>query len=276
MDTKPLGKSGVSIPEIGYGTYNYRGDAATIHRALELGANLIDSAESYGTEDDVGRVIAGNRNAYFLATKVSPSHFRYEEVLAAAEASLLRLGVDTIDLYQLHWPNYNVPIEETMRAVDRLVADGKVRFVGVSNFSTKLLEEAELALGSGHVVSNQIKFSLFDHEFADEVLPYCRERGVTVLAYSSLEQGALAARVKERPQLRKLLDEIASDTGKTHAQIALNWVVSEPIAVTIPMTNQVSRVDENCGASGWRLTDAQYTALTEAAGAGKTRRWWVS
>ena len=196
-------------------------------------------------------------------------------MLAAAEASLLRLGVDTIDLYQLHWPNYSVPIEETMRAVDKLVTDGKVRFVGVSNFSAELLQQAERALGSGSVVSNQIKFSLFDHEFADEVLPYCRDHGVTVLAYSSLEQGAFQARIKERPQLRKTLDEIAGETGKTHAQIVLNWVLCEPVAVTIPMTNQLARVDENCGASGWRLSDAQYEALTEAAGSAKTRRWWV-
>lgn len=275
MDTRPLGKTGVNIPEIGYGTYNYRGDAATIHRARELGANLIDSAESYGTEDDVGRAIEGDRGAYFLATKVSPSHFRYDELLAAAEASLLRLRVDTIDLYQLHWPNPNVPIEETMGAVDKLVADGKVRFVGVSNFSKELLAEAESALGSGSVVSNQIKFSLFDHEFADEVLPYCREHDITVLAYSSLEQGAFQSRIKQRPQLRKTLDEIVAETGKTDAQIVLNWVICEPIAVTIPMTNQVARVDENCGGSGWRLTDAQYAALTEAAGSAKTHRWWV-
>ena len=266
MDTKPLGNTGVRIPEIGYGTWNYKGDPATIHRAMELGATLIDSAEEYGTEDDVGRAIDGDRDAYFLATKVSPSHFRYDDVLAAAEASALRMRADTIDLYQLHWASDKVPIEETMRAMDKLVADGKVRYVGVSNFSNDQLRQAESALGSGSVVSNQIKFSLFDHEFADEVVPYCRERGVTVLAYSSLETGAFGARVKERPQLRKTLDDLAGDTGKTDAQILLNWVLREPNVVTIPMTNRVARVDENCGAAGWRLTDAQHAALTEAAG----------
>ena len=274
MDTKPLGKTGVRIPEVGYGTWNYKGDPATVHRALELGANLIDCAESYGTEDDIGRAIEGNRGAYFLATKVSPSHFRYEEVLAAAEASILRLRADVIDLYQLHWPSTRVPIEETMRAVDKLVADGNVRFVGVSNFSNVLLEQAERALGSGSVVSNQIKFSLFDHEFADEVVPFCREHNVTVIAYSPLEEGAFQARAKERPRLRKALDEVAGETGKTHAQIVLNWVLREPNVVTIPMTNRVARVDENCGASGWRLTDTQHTALTEAAGSAKTHHWW--
>jgi len=275
MDTKPLGSTGVSIPEIGYGTYNYRGDPAIIHRALELGANLIDCAESYGTEEDVGRAISGARKEYFLATKVSPIHFRFKDVLAAAERSLLTMRTDVIDLYQLHWPSNSVPLEETMRAVDKLLVDGKVRFVGVSNFSTELLAEAQRELGAGNVVSNQIKFSLFDHEFADEILPYCREHNITVLAYSSLEQGALGTRLKERPKLRKVLDELALETGKTHAQIVLNWVLSEPLAVTIPMTNQIARVDENCGASGWRLTDTQYSTLTEASGSGKTHRWWM-
>jgi diketogulonate reductase-like aldo/keto reductase len=276
MDTKQLGSTGIQIPEVGYGTWKHQGDLAPIRRALEMGAFLIDSAESYETEQYVGQAVAGNRDAYFLATKVSPSHFRYDDVLKAAEASLKALGTDVIDLYQLHWPSGDVPIAETMRAMDRLVSDGKIRHIGVSNFSVALLKEAEEALGAGRIVENQIKFSLLDHEFADEVIPYCAERGMTVFAYSSLEQGAFQDRVAERPQLAETLDRIGAELGKTRAQLLLNWVICEPNVITIPMTNRVERVDENCGASGWRLSAEQREALTVAAGDGATRRWWIS
>lgn len=274
MQTKPLGNTGIQIPEIGYGTWKYQGNVATIHRALELGARLIDTAESYNTERYVAEAIRGNRDAYFIATKVSPSHFGYADVLAAADRSLKTLGIDVIDLYQLHWPSATVPLDETMRAMDKLVSDGKVRHIGVSNFSVELLRQAERFLGEGRVVENQIKFSLLDHEFADEVIPYCNERGMTVFAYSSLEQGAFERRIQQRPQLVETVERIARELGKTRAQVLLNWVICEPNVITIPMTNRVERVDENCGASGWRLTAQQWTDLAEAAGGGKTDRWW--
>ena len=274
MNTKPLGKSGVDIPEVGLGTWNYKGDAAVVQRALELGATFLDTAESYGTEEKVGKAIKGNRDALFVATKVSPEHFRHTDVISAADKSLRKLGIETIDLYQLHWPNEKIPIEETMGAMDQLVRDGKVRHVGVSNFSAELLQAAEQALGPGRVVENQIKYSLFDHEFADEVIPYCEAQGITVLAYSSLEQGAFEREVKRRPQLAETLDRICVETAKTRAQVLLNWVLRPSNVVTIPQTNRVERVDENCGASGWRLTDEQHGALAEAAGHAKTHRWW--
>ena len=139
MDNKPLGRTGVDIPEIGMGAWNYKGDPAIMHRALELGSFLIDTAENYGTEPQVGRAVQGKRDDYFIATKVSPEHLSYDDVLAAAERSLKALGTDHIDLYQLHAPSAHVPIAETMRAMDELVAAGKVRFVGVSNFTVEEL-----------------------------------------------------------------------------------------------------------------------------------------
>ena len=266
MDTKPLGTTGVCIPEVGLGTWNYRGDPAVVHRALDLGAVLFDTAESYRTEDRLGKAIRGRRDECFLATKVSPGHFRYRDVLKAADASLKRLGTGVIDLYQLHWPDPSVPIEETMRAMDELVAAGKVRFVGVSNFSVAELRDAERALGPGRVVENQIKYSLFDREFADALLPYCEEHGITVLAYSSLEQGEFESALGPRPKLVEVMDRVCSETGMTRAQVLLNWVLRHPCVVTIPQTNRVERVDENCAAAGWRLSDKQHAALVDAAG----------
>ncbi len=275
MDTKPLGRTGVDIPEIGMGAWNYKGDPAVMHRALELGSFLIDTAESYGTEENVGRAIGSGRESYFVATKVSPEHFRYDDVLAAADRSLKALGTDRIDLYQLHAPSAHVPIAETMRAMDDLVAAGKVRFVGVSNFSVEELREAEEALGSGSVVENQIKYSLFDREFAESVIPYCEEHGVTVLAYSSLEHGRFAEDMRQNEALSETMDRVCTETGKTAAQVILNWVLRSPAVVTIPQTNHLERVDENCAASGWRLTDEQHAALAEAAGPPKRPdHWW--
>ncbi len=274
MDTKPLGKSGVALPEIGLGTWEFSGDAAVIHRAIELGSFLLDTAESYGTEERVGRAIAGRRNEVFVATKVSPWHFRHEDVLAACDRSLKALGIETIDLYQLHAPSADVPIEETMSAMADLVAVGKVRHVGVSNFSVREMAAAEAALGEDLVVENQIKYSLFDHQFADTVIPWCEERGIMVLAYSSLEQGAFQREMRRNKRLVEVMESVCAETGKTAAQVLLNWTLRSPVVITIPKTNTLSRVDENCAASGWRLTDAQWQALTDAAGATRSSYWW--
>ena len=274
MDTKPLGKSGVALPEIGLGTWEFSGDASVIHRAIELGSFLLDTAESYGTEERVGRAIAGRRDEVFIATKVSPSHFRHADVLAACDRSLKALGVETIDLYQLHAPSADVPIEETMGAMADLVAAGKVRHVGVSNFSAREIAAAEDALGTDLVVENQIKYSLFDHRFADTVIPYCEERGIMVLAYSSLEQGAFQREMRRNKRLVQVMESVCAETGKTAAQVLLNWTLRSPVVITIPKTNTLSRVDENCAAAGWRLTDAQWHALTDAAGATRSSYWW--
>ncbi len=273
MDTKPLGKSGVQLPEIGLGTWNFSGDSAVIHRAVELGSFLIDTAESYGTEDRVGRAIAGRRDDVFIATKVSPEHFHRKQLIDACDRSLAKLGVETIDLYQLHAPNSKVSIEETMGAMAELVAAGKVRHVGVSNFSVDEMRDAEAALGPDLIVENQIKYSLFDHEFADSVIPYCEERGIMVLAYSSLEQGSFEREMKRNTRLVEAMGSVCSQTGKTSAQVLLNWTLRSPVVITIPKTNTLSRVDENCGAAGWRLTDEQWNALTEAAGRTRSSFW---
>src|SRR2546430_6224691 len=134
------------LPEIGFGTWGYQGGAAPLRRGIDLGACLIDTAEGYGTEEIVGEAIRGVRDRVFLATKALPRHFRRGDLLRAADQSLARLKTDYIDLYQLHWPNYTVPLEETMAAMEELVDQGKVRFIGVSNFSVTDLKEAQAVL----------------------------------------------------------------------------------------------------------------------------------
>ena len=265
MEMKPLGATSVMVPEIGLGTWRFRGNPEVVNKSLEMGGFLIDTAEAYGSEVDVGRAVRGRRDSFFIATKVSPQHLRYKDVLNAADASLRRLRTDHIDLYQVHWPNPSIHIQETMRAMGDLVSAGKVLHVGVSNFSAQELDESRRALSSYSIVSNQVRYNLFDREIEEELLPYCEAHQVTVIAYSPLAQGKLERKLSAQPRLVQVLDQIHAATAKTRAQILLAWCIQWSIVITIPKTDQVQRVEENCGASGWRLTPEQYAALKEAA-----------
>ena len=153
MEYKELGDTGVMLSEIGLGTWKYRGGPQPLQRGVALGANLIDTAEMYHTEDAVGQAIRGIRGDVFLATKVLASHLAYDDLLRAAENSLRQLEQEVIDLYQIHWPSRNVPITETMRAMEELVDRGLVRHIGVSNFSLAQLQEAQRAMSKNPVVS---------------------------------------------------------------------------------------------------------------------------
>src|SRR2546427_1140803 len=133
IELKQLGNTGVMVPEIGLGTWKYRGGVEPLRRGIELGATFIDTAEIYRTEDVVGQAIQGQREKIFIATKVSGDHLRADAVLRAAEGSLRLLGTDVIDLYQIHWPNPRVPIKETMQAMETLVDRGQGRYLGGSN-----------------------------------------------------------------------------------------------------------------------------------------------
>jgi len=265
MNQKPLGSTKVMLPEIGLGTWNYRGDADVILRSRELGGFLIDTAESYGTEREVGRAIKDRREDYFIATKVSPENLRYDDVLQAAENSLRRLDTDWIDLYQIHFPNPKIQITGTMKALGDLVNTGKVRYIGVSNFSSKEFKDAQEALGDIPIVCNQVEYSLFNQSINDDFLPYSTQNAVTVMAYSPLAQGFIDPELAKRPKLAALLDEIATANQMTRAQVLLAWCIHHPQVVTIPQTNNVGRVAENIAASGGRLTEEQYSDLTDAS-----------
>ena len=251
MEYKYLGNTRLHIPEIGLGTWAYTGGVEPLRRGVELGAFLIDTAEDYGTEPDVGRAIRGIRDRVFVATKVSPEHFRREHVKRAADQSLKLLGIDYIDLYQLHWPNLRIPIEETMDAMESLVEAGKVKFIGVSNFSVTQLQQAQAALRKSRVVSNQVKYSLAARDIEDDLLPFCQENHITVIAYSPLAVGV--NRIVNRDS-KGAIEKIAAETGRTAAQIALNWCICKEAVIAIPKANQLEHMEENCHASGWRLS----------------------
>jgi diketogulonate reductase-like aldo/keto reductase len=236
-----------------------------LRRGIELGAFLIDTAEMYRTEDAVGQAVKGMRDQVFIATKVSGSHLQHDDVLRAAEASLHELETDYIDLYQIHWPNSRVPIKETMRAMETLVDRSTVRYIGVSNFSVDQLRSAQAAMSKYPIVSNQVLYNLNSREIEDDLLPYCQQHNVIIVAYTPLDDGRLASKARfRRSRGMKALEEVASQVQKTLAQVALNWCISHPNVIAIPKSDSVTRTEENCRASGWQLSPVQRRLLDEA------------
>ena len=265
MELKRLGQTEVMIPEIGLGAWKYRGGTEPLRRGVELGAFLIDTAEIYGTEDVVGQAIDDIREQVFLASKVSGQHLRYDEVMRAAENSLRRLNVDCIDLYQVHWPNTQVPIRETMRAMEALVDIGQVKYIGVSNFSAVELRDAQAVMEHHPIVSNQVLYNLNRRQIERDLLPYCQEQNITVIAYTPLDDGRLARRQRlSRRNGTKALEQIAAEVDKSMAQVALNWCTARSNVIAIPKSDRIERVTENCRASGWRLTPDQMQRLNVA------------
>jgi diketogulonate reductase-like aldo/keto reductase len=228
---------------------------------LDLGMTHIDTAEMYGaghSEEVVAKALEDWRKPIFVASKVSPSHFAYDDLLRSARKSLDRLRVKQMDLYQLHWPNSRIPIAETMKAMERLVRDGLVRYIGVSNFSVDQMREAQAALSKEEIVSNQVEYSLVDRAVEGEILPYCQREKLTLIAYSPLGQGRIG---RGRGEVFKAVDEIAARFGKSRSQLALNWLLQHESVVVIPKASDKEHVVENAQASGWKLTARDFQEI---------------
>ena len=275
MQFRPLGRTDESIPVVGLGTWGIGGeigpdssrDEAGI-QALRLGLDLemkfIDTAEMYGaghSEEVVARALQGRHDRVFVASKVSPRHFAYDDVLAAAKRSLKRLGLKQMDLYQLHWPSSRIPISETMRAMEKLVKDGLTRHIGVSNFSVEQMKEAQQSLSHEKIVSNQVEFSLVERSVEEGILPFCQKEGLTLIAYSPLGQGKIP---RGRGSSFKILDEIAGKPGKSRNQVALNWVLQHDSVVAIPKAADMDHVKENAEVADWKLSSEDYQRLAKA------------
>lgn len=258
VESKKLGSSHVELPAIGLGTWRYRGGIEPLRTGIDHGACLIDTAEIYGTEGIVGQAIRGCRNQVFVATKVAPRNFRRRELIAAAENSLKRLDTEYIDLYQLHWPNHTVPIEETMSAMEALVDAGKVRFIGVSNFSVRDLKNAEAALSRYNIVTNQVRYSLIDRTIEGGLLEYCRQKQITIIAHSPL--GTSFAKIHAADS-EGVLAQVAIRAGRTEGQVALNWLIAKDNIIAIPKASTIAHAIEDCSSTGWRLSPGEYSAL---------------
>jgi diketogulonate reductase-like aldo/keto reductase len=279
LERKSLGKTGESVAAIGLGTWNmggrespdYRDDERLIEAiryAVELGMNHIDTAEMYAAghaEELVGEAVKQfSRDEVFIATKVWPSNLRYEDVIRSCRRSLERLQLKYVDLYMVHWPNPRIPLQETMKAMEKLVKDGLIRYVGVSNFDVELLEEAMNALKREEIVANQVEYSLEAREVERELIPFCERNGITVTAYTPLGKGRIPAEAASNTPRGKILAEMAQRYGKTPVQIALNWVIWRPNVITIPKAARKEHLEENAGAAGWRPTEEDYKRLSAA------------
>jgi aryl-alcohol dehydrogenase-like predicted oxidoreductase len=277
--------------EWGYGT-SYATETAPriVARSLDLGVNLVDTAEIYGfgrSERILGEALAGRREEAFVATKLLPVLPVDPVVGRRVRGSLRRLGIDRIDLYQLHWPNPVVPLSRTADALVRLQREGLVTYLGVSNYSLARWKTLEALVG-GRVLSNQVRYSLVDRRPEQELLPWAQAQGRVVIAYSPLAQGLLSGRydadhlpsglrsrtpaflpdnVRAIEPLVGVLREVAAAHGATCSQIALAWLLRRPNVVVIPGASSVEQAEANAAAADIDLTDAEDQALTAASDA---------
>ena len=263
----------VSLPKIGFGTWEIGGGSnadpkldpvsmTALRSALETGYTHFDTAEYYAaghSEELVGRAIRETntpREKVFITTKVSPEHLTYNQVIKSCENSLHRLKMDYIDLYLIHWPGIGVDYTESFRALNKLVRDGKVKYLGVSNFKLKLLKQSQ-QLSETPIVTNQIPYRIPDKTYVDNgVIEYCQQNDILVTAYSPVKFRSV--------NINKTLRDIAEAHSATPYQIALAWLVMQPRVITIPMSFNPGHIKENFDAADIELSDKQMSQLADA------------
>jgi diketogulonate reductase-like aldo/keto reductase len=266
---RPFGPLERTVPLVGQGTWNVplRGERAdeakrALRRGVELGMVHIDTAEMYGdggAERLVGAATRGlPREQLFIVSKLLPSHASYDGTLRACEASLERLGTSYLDCYLLHWRG-SVPLGETMRALEKLVADGKIRALGVSNFEVGELEEALAALEREPIACNQVLYHLTERTVEQHELPFCREHRIAMVAYTPFGRGEWA----DRPGARAV-EEVARKHGATPHQVILAFLTRDPGVFAIPKAATVAHAEENAGAGDLRLDDDDVAAIDRA------------
>ncbi len=253
---------GARIPVLGFGTWELRDGLAVrmVEAALEIGYRHIDTAQMYENEREVGTAIRTSgidRREIFLTTKVWPDRFREGDLQRSVEDSLGRLGLDTVDLLLLHWPNPSVPLAETIAALNDARARGMTRHIGISNFPTRLMREA-LRLSEAPLVTNQVEY----HPFLSQkrVLRACREAGMALTAYCPLARG----RVFGDP----VIERIAARHRKSPAQVALRWLVQQQGVVAIPRSSKPEHARANFEIWDFALDDREMAEISALAGPG--------
>ncbi len=276
MEYRDFGRTGVRVSAVGMGTYydlvwigasaiginiGTQAKVAALKSGIECGMNLIDTAEFYRSECVVSRAIRDyDREKLFIATKVFPTHLRKDKLIKACDRSLRSLGTDHIDLYQIHFPNFRIPVGETMNTMERLVDDGKIRHIGISNFSLQTMIEVEQSLKKYPLASTQMHYNLGHRDVEKDVLPHCRENGIALMAYYPLGHGKLAS---GRRGHAKAISAIASRYGlKNGAQVALNYLLSSDRCVfPIPRASNHEHVVENSTLGGRPFDSKDMDAL---------------
>ena len=263
---------GLSIPKIGFGMWRIGGDSypdpgldstsmSALRTALEVGYTHFDTAESYASghsEELLGRAIHETnteRAKLFITTKISPEHLAYEQVFRSCKNSLRRLNVDHVDLYLIHWPpRSGTQLDEAFRALNKLVREGQVKHLGVSNFNLKLLKQAQ-SLSETPLLTNQVPYRLPDRTYVENgVLEYCQQNDILLTAYSPVKFRNLP--------VNKTLRAIADAHAATSFQIALAWLAAQRRVITIPMSFNPQHIKENFEASDIKLSDEEFKTLS--------------
>ena len=263
----------LTLPKIGFGTWKIGGEASpnpawdsqsltALCSALEIGYTHFDTAEYYAaghSEELVGRAVRESntkRENLFITSKVSPEHLSYDDVFKSCESSLRRLKMDYIDLYLIHWPGRGMKLEKTFPSLNKLVRDGKVKYLGVSNFNLKLLKQSQ-EYSETPILTNQVPYSLPDHSYVENgVLEYCQQNDILVTAYSPVKFRSI--------RVNKTLKEITNAHSATPFQIALAWLVMQPRVITIPMSFDPQHIKENFEAAEIILSADEMTRLGNA------------
>lgn len=264
MKTLPL-LSGTEIPILGQGTWRMgekpsqkQAEIAALQLGLDLGMNLIDTAEMYGAggaEKIVAQAISGRREEVYLVSKFYPQNAGYDSLIAACDRSLARLKTDYLDLYLLHWRG-SIPLSETLSGLQYLQQSGKIRDYGVSNFDLDDMLEAESLPGGKAIASNQVLYNLKHRGIEWDLLPWCQQRQIPIMAYSPVEQKAFVKDSK--------LAQIAAQHNASATQIALSWLLHQDNIIAIPKAVNPRHVEENCAALNIRLTPENLQELNRA------------
>jgi diketogulonate reductase-like aldo/keto reductase len=228
--------------------------------AIDLGLTHIDTAEYYGAghcEELIGDAIQTYpRDSLFITTKVWRTNLSHDRLSKSVRASLKRLKLDFVDLYLIHWPNYQIPLKETIQALEHCVNEGYTKYIGVSNFSAHLIQKAQSFLKENYLIANQAEFSLLDQKPKINLLPYLCETNRTLIAYSPLARGILPT------YKHKLLTEISEKYGKSQVQVALNWVISHENVAAIPKSRNPIHLMEFMDSIGWEMELKDKTELS--------------
>ncbi|MEM4717542.1 MAG: aldo/keto reductase [Desulfurococcaceae archaeon] len=306
MDYVTLGWSDLRVSRIGLGTWQfseawgvieYEKAKAILRKAIELGINFIDTAMVYGrgvSEAFIGRAlreIGVSRDDVIVATKIPGDFLSPDDVFKAVDKSIQRLGVESIDLLQLHWPPcwHNIPTALYARSLERLISLGKVNYVGVSNYPVALIEELRSYFSFTDIVSMQYRFNLLERWAEIELIPYAEANDLTFIPWSPLAKGLLTGKytmesrpdfkdlrsgdplfhpdnLKKTSELINLLKQVSEKYNKTPSQVVLNWLIKySPVIVPIPGAKSPEQVIENAGAVGWELSYEDWRSLDEAS-----------
>lgn len=258
------------VPALGMGTWGIGGGAwspdysrdresvEVLRRGFELGITLVDTAEMYGgghAEELVGEAVKEfDREDLFVISKVWPTNASYDSVIRSARASMRRLG-SYIDLYLLHWPSESAHICDTIKAFEKLVDEGVIRFYGLSNFSVEGVESARSCSKKYDVVAIENRYSLYHRRDERDVIPYAQREGMMYIAYTPLEKGVVAR--------DDFLREIGARYGRTAVQVALNWMIMIDNVVPIPKASKKEHIEEIAGSLGWRLNEVDWRRISE-------------